>query len=119
MENSDAGLFGGIIGIIYLAVVVLMIVSVWKIFSKAGQPGWASIIPIYNIIVLLQIVKRPIWWIILMIIPLVNLIVAIIVTIDLAKAFGKGVGTALGCIFLPFIFYPILGFGSAVYQKTE
>ena len=92
-----------------------MIVSVWKIFSKAGQPGWASIIPIYNTVVMLQAVKKPIWWFILMFVPFVNIIIGLIVTHNLSKVFGKGVGFTLGLIFLPFIFYPILGFGSARY----
>ena len=64
--------------ILPLAVIILMIASMWKIFTKAGQPGWASIIPIYNIIVLLKIVNRPVWWIILLLIPIVNFITMII-----------------------------------------
>ena len=103
--------------LIELAITVLVIASLWKIFTKAGKPGWAAIIPIYNIIVLLQIVGRPIWWLILLLIPIVNIVIAIILAIDLAKAFGKGAGFGLGLIFLGFIFYPILGFGSATYTK--
>ena len=118
MDNSSAGLLGGVVGILYLGIILLMIVSLWKIFSKAGKPGWAAIVPIYNIIVLLEIVGRPIWWLILFLIPFVNLIIAILLAVDLAKTFGKGVGTALGLIFLPFIFYPMLAFGSATYQKS-
>jgi len=87
-------------------------------FTKAGKPGWASIIPIYNAIVLLEIAGKPIWWIVLLFIPLVNFIVIIIVVIDLAKNFGKGTGFGLGLAFLPFIFYPILGFGDAKYRGT-
>ena len=100
-----------------LAFIVLMIASLWKVFLKAGKPGWACIIPIYNVVVLLEIVGKPIWWIILYLIPLVNIIVIIIIYVALAKAFGKGVGFALGLIILPFIFYPILGFGDATYTK--
>ncbi len=118
MENSSTGLLSGIGGILYLAIVVLMIVSLWKIYSKAGKPGWAAIVPIYNIIVLLEIVGRPIWWIILFFIPFVNFVVAILLAIDLAKAFGRGIGTAIGIILLPIIFYPVLGFGEATYQKA-
>ena len=87
----------------------------WKVFTKAGQPGWAALVPVYNLIVLLQIVGRPIWWFILFLIPLVGLVVAIIVAIDVAKSFGKGVGFGIGIAFLGFIFYPILGFGDAQY----
>ena len=110
-----AGLGIGVM-ICYFAVIILMIAGMWKIFVKAGKPGWAAIVPIYNLVVLLEIVGKPIWWIILMIIPLVNLIVYIIILIELAKRFGKGIGFALGLLFLPFIFFPVLGFGSAQYH---
>lgn len=102
--------------VISLLVALIMIVAMWKIFTKAGQPGWASLIPFYNIYVWCKIVGRPGWWLILMLIPFVNFIIAIILCIDLAKSFGKGVGFGLGIIFLGFIFLPILGFGSAQYQ---
>lgn len=117
-EGGGAGgaLAGGFFMVIWLVVTVVMIAALWKIFAKAGQPGWACIIPIYNIVVMLQIVKRPLWWIILMLIPFVNVVVGIIITIDLAKAFRQGTGFAIGLILLPFVFYPILGFGDARYQ---
>ena len=107
---------GGIGSLIFgLLITVFLIAALWKIFSKAGQPGWACIVPFYNIYVLLKIVGRPGWWLILMLIPLVNIVISIIVYIDLAKSFGKGVGYGLGLVFLPFIFMPMLGFGSAQY----
>ncbi|NLH49194.1 MAG: signal peptidase I [Myxococcales bacterium] len=105
-----------LVAIVYLAVVVFIIAGCWKVFTKAGKPGWACLIPIYNIIVLLEIVGKPVWWFILLLIPIVNFIIAIILNLALAKAFGKGGGFAAGLIFLPFIFIPILGFGSAQYQ---
>jgi hypothetical protein len=98
-----------------LALTVIILVSNWKIYAKAGEPGWASIIPIYNYIVLLRIVGKPLWWVILLIIPGINLIISIWVTNLLSKSFGKGVGFTLGLIFLGFIFFPILGFGNAKY----
>ncbi|NUM50750.1 MAG: signal peptidase I [Flavobacteriales bacterium] len=101
--------------IIYLAIIVLMIASMWKVFTKAGKPGWAAIVPIYNIIVLLQIVGRPTWWIILFLIPIVSFIIMIMVMIDVAKSFGKGGGFAAGLILLGIIFWPILAFGDAQY----
>jgi hypothetical protein len=105
-----------IVGIImYVAIIVLMIASMWKIYAKAGQPGWASIVPIYNIIVLLKIVNKPVWWIVLMLLPIVNLVVLIIVINALAKSFGKGTGYTVGLIFLGIIFYPMLAFGDATY----
>src|SRR5438105_9732048 len=102
--------------IVGLLIALLMIVAMWKVFTKAGQPGWASIIPIYNLYIWCKIVGRPAWWIILMLIPFVNIIVGIVLCIDMAKSFGKGVGFGIGLVFLGIIFLPILGFGSAQYQ---
>src|SRR3977135_3170676 len=98
---------GPVFWICYFAVIILLIAAMWKVFSKAGQPGWAAIIPIFNMYVLCKVAGRPGWWVILMLIPLVNLIILIIVNIDIAKNFGKGVGFGIGLILLPFIFYPI------------
>lgn len=106
-----------IILLIQLAIVVAVIAGIWKTFAKAGQPGWAAIIPIYNVYILLKIANRPWWWLLLMLIPLVNLVIAIIVALDIAKAFGKGTGFGIGLALLGFIFYPILGFGSATYTQ--
>src|SRR5258707_8510753 len=116
-EYSTGGTAPSPISMIFgLLIALLLIVAMWKVFTKAGQPGWASIIPIYNLYVWCKIVGRPWWWILLMLIPFVNLIIAIILLIDLAKSFGKGVGFGIGLLLLPFIFFPILGFGSAQYQ---
>ncbi len=104
-----------IIPIFQLAFVILIIAGMWKAFVKAGQPGWASLIPIYNTIVLLQIADKPIWWILLLLIPFVNLIVIILVCVAIAEKFGKGAGFGIGLAFLSFVFFPILGFGSATY----
>ena len=101
--------------LVWCAVVLILVISMWKIFTKAGKPGWAAIVPIYNIIVMLEIACKPIWWFILMLIPLVNIIVIIIVLIEMAKRFGKGVGFAIGMLILPFIFYPMLAFGDSKY----
>ena len=99
-----------------LLIALLIIVAMWKVFTKAGQPGWASIIPIYNLYIWCKIVGRQWWWILLMLIPFVNFIICIILCIDLAKSFGKGVGFGIGLALLGIIFFPILGFGSAQYQ---
>jgi hypothetical protein len=107
---------GPLFWIFWLAFMILMIAACWKIFTKAGHPGWASIIPIYNWYILCKIVGRPGWWVILLLIPFVNFIIGIILCIDLAKSFGKGVGFGIGLILLGLIFFPILGFGSAQYQ---
>jgi hypothetical protein len=115
--NVVAGAFGGMALLFWLAVAVVVIIGGWKVFEKAGQPGWAILIPIYNLYVMLKIAGRPGWWLILYLIPLVNLIVAIVVAIDIAKAFGQS--AAFG-FFLLFLFcgigYLILGFGNYSYQ---
>src|SRR5438045_5035425 len=107
---------GPLFWIFYLAFTILMIAAWWKIFTKAGQPGWASIIPIYNLYVWCKIVGRPWWWILLMLIPFVNFIILIILCIDMAKSFGKGAGFGIGLAFLVIIFWPILVFGRSEYQ---
>jgi len=114
--TTSAGGCSPVQAIIGLLIALLIIVAMWKVFTKAGQPGWASIIPIYNLYVWCKIVGRPWWWILLMLIPFVNFIVAIILCIDMAKSFGKGAGFGIGLALLGIIFWPILGFGSAQYQ---
>ncbi len=113
--QDDGGFLPLVIG---LGIIVLVIAGFWKTFEKAGQPGWASIIPIYNAIVILEIAGRPIWWILLLLIPIVNIIVGILVALDVARNFGKSGLFGLGLAFLPFICYPILGFGNARYQPS-
>ena len=98
-----------------LIMIVFAIVVQWKIYTKAGKPGWACIIPIYNIIVLLEIIKKPIWWIVLLLIPIVNIVIMIIIMIQLAKAFGKSTAFGVGLIFFGIIFMAILAFGDAKY----
>jgi hypothetical protein len=110
--SAVGGAIGGLIG---LVVAVVMVVAVWKVYVKAGQEGWKSIIPFYNWYVLLQIIGRPGWWLVLMLIPFVNFVIFIIVAIDLAKSFGKGGGFAVGLILLSPIFILLLAFGDAHY----
>jgi len=107
---------GAIFFLVWLAIVVVVIAGMWKVFTKAGQPGWGVLIPIYNIYLLTQIAGRPGWWVILMLIPIVNFIIAIMLSLDIAKKFGKGAGFGIGLLLLGFIFYPILGFGDATYE---
>ena len=101
--------------IVMLAIALVMIIAYWKIFEKAGKPGWAILIPIYNLIVLLEIVGKPLWWFFLFLIPFVNIIFGIWVINLLSKSFGKNEGFTVGLILLGVIFYPILGFGDAKY----
>lgn len=121
LAQSDAsGIIAGVIGLIifliYIALIVVVVAGMWKMFVKAGQPGWGALIPIYNIYLLCQIVGRPGWWTLLFFVPFVGIVIAIIVCIDLAKSFGRGTGTAIGLILVGFVFIPILGFGQAEYQ---
>lgn len=102
-----------------LILIVVSIVALWKLFTKAGKPGWASIIPIYNSLVLIDIAGKPMWWFLLMFIPIVNIVISVMVMIGLAKNFGRGAGTVIGLIFLPLIFMLILAFGSAEYNRVE
>jgi hypothetical protein len=112
-------LFFGLLVVVELVIFVVIIAGFWKVFTKAGKPGWASIIPIYNTIVLLQIAGKPLWWIVLLLIPVVNLIMLLLVCIAIAKNFGKGAAFGVGLTLLGVIFFPILGFGSAQYQAVE
>lgn len=102
-----------------LVICVLTIVATWKIFNKAGEYGWKSIIPVYNIIVLFKLVGMNPWMILLYLVPIANIVVMILFNIKLAKAFGKGGGFAAGLIFLNTIFTLILGFGSAEYVGPQ
>lgn len=102
--------------LIALAAVIAVFAGIWKVFTKAGKPGWAAIVPIYNVIVLLQITGKPLWWIVLFFIPIANLVAIILVSLTLAEKFGKGAGFGVGLAFLGFIFFPILGFSDAQYQ---
>jgi aerobic C4-dicarboxylate transport protein len=104
---------------VWIVLGIATLAGLWRVFVKAGQPGWAALIPIYNMIVYLKIVGRPLWWIILFFIPLVNIVVILFTCVDLAERFGKGTGFGLGLAFLGYIFYPILGFGDARYQAVS
>ena len=99
-----------------ILIAVIYIAAMWRIYQKAGKPGWASIIPIYNVLILLEIVGKPWWWLLLMLIPGLNIVLAVWMTNLLSKSFGQGVGFTLGLIFLSAIFYPILAFSNIEYQ---
>ncbi|BDV41880.1 hypothetical protein GURASL_08030 [Geotalea uraniireducens] len=100
-----------------LVVLFLFFLAVyWKVYVKAGEPGWSSLIPFYNLFILVKIAGKPWWWFLLLFLPLVNIIVAVLLHLALAARFGKGVLFGLGLAFLGFIFFPILAFGKAEYQ---
>jgi len=121
-SGGIAALFGGAFLIVWLVVLVVTVIGMWKVFEKAGKPGWAAIIPIYNYWVLAEIAGRPGWLALVFLIawiPIVGglaaLVVSVIISIDVAKSFGKDPVYAILLILLPFIGYPMLGFGDAKY----
>jgi Family of unknown function (DUF5684) len=114
--GAVAAVMGGVGGLIGLLVALIIVAGLWKIFTKAGQPGWAAIVPIYNMIVLTKIVGKPMWLAVLLILPCTFFIGWILVSLALAKSFGKEIGFAIGLMFASLIFVPILGFGSAEYK---
>ena len=121
LQNDDGGIFGAFFGTVSFLCwgifLLLVVVGMWKVYVKADQPGWAAIIPIYNIYVMTKIIGRPWWWLLLLFIPIVNLIVTIIMAIDLAKSFGKDAAYGILLLWLfSIIGYLILGFGDAEYQ---
>jgi hypothetical protein len=145
---STGGMIASMLGscvfsLIVLAITVVALVGLWKVFVKAGQPGWAAIIPIYNIVILLQIIGRPIWWLIPFFLPIITSILAVIglppsvllpinvllcvpsfvfwimVCLRLARVFDQSSGFGIGLLFLPFIFLPLLGFGDAEYLGAD
>ena|SRR5579883_683624 len=103
----------GVMMLVMLAFAVVMIIGFWKVFEKAGQPGWAAIVPLYNVYILLKIVGRPAWWLLLMMIPFVNFVIALIVAFDVAKSFGQS--GAFGILLVFGIGYLVLGFGNYRY----
>lgn len=102
--------------VVGLAVIVFLIITMWKIFEKAGKPGWAAIIPIYNMIILLEVVGKPVWWIFLFFIPFVNYVFIVWTYNMLSKSFGKDEAFTVGLVLLNIVFLPILAFGDAQYQ---
>lgn len=120
-QGGDAGVMAGVMAGIFCYVIflvgiyVLMAFSFMKLFEKAGKPGWAGWVPIYNIIVMLEVIQKPVWWIIMFFIPCVNIVFIILFWIEVAKAYGKDAGFAVGLILLGIIFLPILAFGDSRY----
>lgn len=122
-QSNSGGALGAIlllmIIVIVLAWALLLLVSLGKLFTKAGHPGWAAFVPIYNMIILLQIIERPGWWLILFFVPMVNFVVMFIVGIELAQAFGKDILYGLGLFVLTPIFTSMLAFGDSRYQGPQ
>ncbi len=118
MDTSSVAAASGGMMVFDLLVAVFFIIVLWKIFVKAGKPGWAAIVPIYNLIVFCQIIKKPSLYFLLLLIPVAQIVFLIIMLNGLSKAFGKGTGFTVGLIFLGFIFMPILAFGKAAYKAS-
>ncbi|KQB99464.1 DUF5684 domain-containing protein [Pedobacter sp. Hv1] len=117
-SSSAFGALAGIILMIWLvclALGVIAIIGLWKTFEKAGKPGWAAIIPIYNILIMIEIVGKPTIWLLWLLIPCVNFVFIIWLYNLMSKSYGKDEGFTVGLVLLGFVFWPILGFGSAKY----
>jgi hypothetical protein len=104
-----------VFALFWMAFVIFIIASQWKVFEKAGQPGWACLIPIYNFYIMLKIAGKPGWWLLMLLIPFLNIVFAIWTFNMISKSFGKDEGFTVGLTLLGFVFWPILGFGSAQY----
>lgn len=105
--------------LVILALIVITVVAKWKIFQKEGIPGWAALVPYYDTVRILEMNKQPLWWSFMMLIPIVNIFFGVKMFRRWAAVFGKGAWFTVGMIFLPFIFWPILGFGKATYSAKS
>lgn len=113
--NGLSIIIAAVYSVIALAVTILMLIAQWKIFVKAGKPGWGAIVPFYNMYCLFEMSFGNGWLFLLCLVPCVNVVITIMMWIKLAQAFGQGAAYGIGLIFLPVIFLPMLGFGSAEY----
>lgn len=124
--SLTAGVVSFMVGIC-LIIVIITLASLWKVFTKAGKPGWAAIIPFYNLVVVLDIINKPRWWVLLFIFfsfigqvgTALSVILGIYVLFKLAEAFGRGTLFTIGLYVLPFIFFPILAWGKAEYKDPK
>jgi Family of unknown function (DUF5684) len=123
-QNDDAGgAIAALMGLacncaMFLVFVVPTLAGMWKVFEKAGKPGWAAIVPFYNTYLLTEIAGKEIIWFVLTLLPCINIVAAFVICLDVAKNFGKGPGFGIGLVLLPFVFFPLLGFSDARYQPT-
>lgn len=116
-SQTDISAILGTYAILVLVIAVIMIVANWKIYTKAGKPGWASIVPFYNMYVMYEIAGMNGWMFLLTFIPIVNIVIQIMLYLNLAKKFGKSTGFAIGLILLNPIFLLMLAFGNTEYNK--
>tara|TARA_B100000674_G_C37629453_1_gene818107 strand:- start:316 stop:762 length:447 start_codon:yes stop_codon:yes gene_type:complete len=121
MPGMDSGGFSGFIIlplILYVILLVVLLIGIWRMFEKGGIPGILGLIPVVNLFFLSKLAGKPMWWGLLYFIPFVNVIIAILILIGISERFGRGIGTALGLVFLTPLFFCILGFGSAEYSAS-
>lgn len=118
-EGEESESLSAPVGVAMLVVAVAFAVMIgaamWRIFTKAGESGWKSLIPVWNLIVLVRMAGRPRWWLLLLLVPVVNLVVTLAIFIALSRAFGKGIGFGIGLVLLGLVFFPVLAFGQAQY----
>lgn len=121
MEESGGGIVALLMNCVVLILVIVMIAGMWKAFEKAGQPGWAAIVPIYNLWILVtEVAKKEVLWFVLFLIPCANIVAAAVVSMDVAERFGKSRGWGIGMLFiLGVVGWPMLGFGDAQYQGGD
>jgi hypothetical protein len=114
--TSSSSVSPGLLFVIWLIAYAIAVIPIWVIFTKAGEAGWQALIPIWNTLVMLKIAGKPMWWILLFLIPIVNIVFIILMLHGLSVSFGHGAGFTVGLVFLSLIFYYILAFDSSRYQ---
>jgi hypothetical protein len=117
--TTEATSIPPVVIVLYIALFAVLIVSMWKVFVKAGKPGWAAIVPLYNSWVMVQIAGKPPLWFFLLFVPIVNFVIAILLYIEISKRFGKGGGFAAVLILFPYVGFPMLAFGKAQYNSVD
>jgi hypothetical protein len=105
--------------LIYFGTIALMIISMWKVYEKANKPGWAALVPVYNLIIMLEIAKKPTWWVAMYFVPFANIVFMIMTLNGVSKNFGKDEGFTVGLVLLSFVFWPILAFSDARYVDSK
>ena len=121
MEDAAVGIFAGALAgmgtmlLISGIIGLVMIIAMWKMFSKAGRPGWAAIVPIYNVIVMIDIAGLEWWYLLLLLVPIANIVAIFKIYIGVAENFGQSTGFGVAMVFFSIICMPILAFGSAEY----
>ena len=117
--QGAAVIFGTMFFVMFLPLLIITLIGMWKMYSKAGIPGIYALIPIVNIFYFPKVAGKPMWWALLYFVPLVNVVFVILTYIGIAERFGRGIGTVVGLVLLKPIFFCILGFGSAEWTPPE